>query len=591
MNIVGINEGHNSTACVLQDGVLTAAISEERLTRKKVEYGYPARAIEKCLEITGLRKNEIDRVAISTRHLPPHYMIIKRDTSFSIKDYIREQKEYWRPKIYEEKSVNYLDVFNDRDYRHEFPYDFSGLKDSNNMDDFLQIRISNAARLFNLPKNRISVYDHHSCHAAYGYYGSLFRDRDTLIFTADGGGDGTSGTVSMVKKGKIQTIHRCRNCNLGRMYRYATLILGMKQNEHEYKVMGLAPYARDYVMEDPYNIYAETLQNDGLDFTYKIKPKDHYFYFKERLDGCRFDGIARAIQTRLEELLSGWIKEGIKRTGIGNIAFSGGVAMNVKANKRIGEMDEVEEIFVSPSPGDESTAIGAAYLSAAEDLNESKIQPIRHVYLGPEYSDDEIMASLKVMRAFEKYNIKEGVSPENIARIMAGGGIVARISGRMEFGARALGNRSILANPRDFDTVRIINEMIKGRDFWMPFTPSILKERETDYLINKKRLSAPFMTIAFNTTPLAKKELGGAIHPYDFTARPQLVEKETNPAYWELIKAFEKLTGIGALLNTSFNLHGDPIVASPYDALKTFEESGLEYLLMNNILVKKREKR
>jgi carbamoyltransferase len=365
----------------------------------------------------------------------------------------------------------------------------------------------------------------------------------------------------------------------------------MKQNEHEYKVMGLAPYAKDYVMSEPYRIYAETLQNDGLDFTYKIKPKDHYFYFKERLDGCRFDGIAKAIQTRIEELLLGWIKEGIKQTGIRTIVFSGGVAMNVKANKRIGEMNEVEDIFVSPSPGDESTAIGAAYMAVAEKLSDRMIPPIHHAYLGPSFSSREIMNALSEAGAFERYLIKERATIDEIAQILAKGGIVARLSGRMEFGARALGNRSILASPKGFETVRVINEMIKGRDFWMPFTPSILKERETDYIVNPKRLFASFMTIAFDSTSLARAELKGAIHPYDFTVRPQVVEKEINPAYWELIKAFEKITGIGALLNTSFNLHGQPIVNSPRDALKTFAESGLEYLLLNDILVEKKEKR
>jgi len=589
MIVVGINEGHNSTACILSDNTILAAVSEERMTRKKVEYGFPQQAIEKCLEITGIDKRDIDRVAIATIQLPPHYMAIKRDTYFSIKDYIREQKEYWWPKIYEGKNVNYLDVFSDRDYRHQLSYDFSRLKDYSDMAAFLPVRRSNASQYFSLPEDRITFYDHHACHAAYGYYGSPFRGKDVLIFTADGGGDGTSGTVSMVKDGKIQLVHRCQNCNLGRMYRYVTLILGMKQNEHEYKVMGLAPYSKDYVMAEPYKVYAETLQNDGLDFTYKIKPKDHYFYFKERLDGCRFDGIAKAVQTRLEELLVGWVKEGVKKTGIRTIVLSGGVAMNVKANKIIGEMDEVDEIFVAPSPGDESTAIGSAYLTLAETFTDREIQPIKHVYLGPEFGKEDIFAVINEAGYAEKYRIKDGVTTNEVAQILASGGIVARMSGRMEFGARALGNRSILTNPKDFDTVRIINEMIKGRDFWMPFTPSILKERETDYINNPKGISAPFMTIAFESTPLARKELRGAIHPYDFTVRPQLVDKNTNPAYWELIKAFEQLTGIGALLNTSFNLHGEPIVASPRDALQTFENSGLKYLLLNDVLVEKKK--
>ncbi len=587
--VIGINEGHNSTACVSQDGKILTVISEERITRKKNEYGFPSRAIEKCLEIVGIKKEDVDQVAIATKEVAPYYMVTKRNTSFSIKDFIREQKEYWYPKIYEGKEVDFLTVFNDRDFRDELPYDFSSVKDYSDAEAFLSIRISNAAKYFGLSEEKILVYDHHACHAAYGYYASPFREMDLLVYTADGGGDGTSGTVSMVRNGDLQEIHRCKYCNLGRIYRYVTLILGMKMTEHEYKVMGMAPYAKDYITAEPYSVIAETIQNDGLDFNYKVKPKDHYFYYKERLDGCRFDGIACAVQTRLEELLVGWVKAGIDQTGIQNILLSGGVAMNVKANKMISEIDEVKNIFVAPSSGDESTAIGAAYLLSSEFIQKDKIQPLDNAYLGHEFNNNDILNALKELDSNNKFSIQEGITEGEIAGILAKGEIVARLAGRMEFGARALGNRSIIANPKSIETIRIINEMIKGRDFWMPFAPSILKEREADYIVNPKGLAAPFMTMAFDSTHLAREELKGAIHPYDFTIRPQLVEKEINPGYWKIIKAFENLTGIGALLNTSFNLHGEPVVASPEDAIRTFRESGLEYLLMNNILVKKRK--
>jgi carbamoyltransferase len=362
----------------------------------------------------------------------------------------------------------------------------------------------------------------------------------------------------------------------------------MKMSEHEYKVMGMAPYAKDEIMAEPYAVYAETLQNDGLDFKYKVKPKDSYFHFKERFDSCRFDGIAKAIQVRTEELLVKWIENAIDHTGIGNLVFSGGVAMNVKANKRIGEMEKVEDFFVPPSGGDESTAIGAAYLMIAEKLGENEISPISSAYLGHEFGESDVKEALKTANASDSCDIKEKVTSKELAEILAGGGIIARLYGRMEFGARALGNRSILANPKDFDVVRVINEMIKRRDFWMPFTPSILKEREHDYIVNPRNYPAPFMTVGFDSTPLARDELRAAIHPYDFTVRPQLVEKEINPGYWELIKEFEKITGVGAVLNTSFNLHGEPIVASPSDALKTFFDSGLNNLLLNDTLVQKR---
>ena len=588
MITVGINEGHNSTACVFKDGQIMAAISEERITRQKTESGFPTKAIEKCLEIAGVSIEDVDNVAISTHHLPATYMITKRNTHFSIKDYVREQKEYWRPKLFENKDVDYLSLFSEHDYRDELPYDFSKLKDFNDIAAFTEIRMENARKFFNLPPEKIVIYDHHLCHAAYAYYASPFRKKDVLVITADGGGDYTSGTVNCVKNGKLEVIHRCKNNNIGRMYRYTTLILGMKLSEHEYKVMGMAPYAKDEIMAEPYAIYAETLQNDGLDFKYKVKPKGNFFHFKEQFDSCRFDGISKAIQTRTEELITTWIKNALDHTGLKNLVYSGGVAMNVKVNKRLGEMEEIEEFFVPPSGGDESTAIGAAYLTLAETLDETEIHHISSAYLGHEFDNNDVMEALKKVNASKTCIIKENATSKELAEILSKGGIIARLAGRMEFGARALGNRSIIANPKDFDVVRVINEMIKRRDFWMPFTPSILKEREHDYLINPKGYASPFMAIGFDSTELAREELKAAIHPYDFTVRPQLVEKEINPQYWELIKEFEKITGVGAVLNTSFNLHGEPIVASPGDALKTFFESGLDNLLLNNILVQKK---
>jgi carbamoyltransferase len=259
--------------------------------------------------------------------------------------------------------------------------------------------------------------------------------------------------------------------------------------------------------------------------------------------------------------------------------------MNVKANKVLAELPEVKDFFVAPSPGDESLSMGAAmYVSRGTD----KLQPLRDAYLGSAPTEQEVESALSQFRAAERYQVLRQPTPDQVAELWIAGKVIARCAGRMEFGARALGNRSILCDPSHWDQVAIINEKIKGRDFWMPFTPSVLAERADDYFLNPKGLMAPFMTVCFESTPLARRQLKAAMHPYDFTVRPQVVEESVNPEYYALIKAFERRTGIGAILNTSLNLHGKPIARTAFDALHTFENSGLDGLLLPGVLLLKK---
>ena len=265
--------------------------------------------------------------------------------------------------------------------------------------------------------------------------------------------------------------------------------------------------------------------------------------------------------------------------------------MNVKMNMVIAQMPEVKQMHSFPSCGDESNPIGAAYYVYTQLCKKQgttpTIHPITDTYLGPDY-DDEVEEYIKANKLTEKYNVREA-TPKMVAELLAKGEIVARSVGRMEWGARSLGNRAIMANPSDLKYVWQINEQIKMRDFWMPFAPTILKEREHDYIENPKNIKAPYMIMAFNSTPLARKELRGAMHQADFTVRPQILEREWNPQYYDIIKEFEKITGIGGILNTSFNLHGKPVVCSPEDAVKeTFEPSGLRHLLLGKSLISKK---
>jgi carbamoyltransferase len=596
MKILGINEGHNCSACVIIDGVIVAAVSEERFTQKKNECGYPEQSIKFCMEHAKIKPSDLDMVAIASIELSPTDTFMKRSSTFGIGDYIKENHEYWKPVIVEGKKINYykeiIKKHPEYDKSKELPYDFSFLENTE-PDKWLEIfrkeRLRNACSKLGVNEKKISFVDHHTCHAAYAYYAAPLRD-DALVITADGWGDGANACYGEGNKSSFKIIKKTANNNLARLYRWGTLILGMKPNEHEYKVMGLAPYSKEYTSKKPYEIYASTLVVDGDDFKWNIKPTDMYFWFKDKLEGCRFDGIAAGLQKFTEVRMLEWVKNIHAKYPHKNLTFSGGLALNVKLSKRLSEMEEFKQVDVAPSGGDESTAVGAAYYSASlfcdqNKLDKAIIKPMDHAYLGPSFSNDDVKKAIEKKGIAKRFIVKEKVSNKEVAKYLAEGKVIARCCGRMEFGARALGNRSIMANPSDFEIVRIINEMIKNRDFWMPFTPSMLKERSDKYVVNPKKIPAKFMTMGFDSTDEGKRVLKAAIHPYDKTVRPQFVEKEFNPGYHEIISEFEKITGIGAILNTSLNLHGEPISCTPEDALHVFEDSGLDMLLLNDFLI------
>ena len=589
MIVLGVNDGHNSSASLIIDGKLTCSIAEERLSREKNHFGFPYKAIKCVLEYSGISSKDIDKIAMSSKHFIPAYYYVSRNSKITIKDYWKEQTDYWYPKLLKNKNPNYLEVLSHRVNKEEFPYDESLIKNESDTEGMWLARVKHLSETLGVDPKIISHHDHHMCHAYYGYITCKLRNEPLLVYTMDGFGDGANGTVSIGEPGQpLKEISRSSNCNIGRMYRYATLLLGMRPAEHEYKLMGLAAYNSHKYGAEAYQVYADTLQVDGLGFKYKNKIKDHFFYFKDKLEGQRFDAIAYGIQKRCEELLTEWISNGINKTGIGNIVKSGGVAQNIKANKIISELDKLNSLFVPPGPGDESISIGAAYLESIKQGTQiNKINSASTGYFGPSFSDDLIQKVINKMVP-KNYSIQKA-SYEKTAHLLADGDVVARFGdGRMEFGARALGNRSILADPRKPDVIHHINKLVKMRDFWMPFAPSIIAERENDYINNPKKIDARFMAVGFDSTPLAKEHIPAGLHPFDKTARPQIVHKSDNPSYHSLIKAFEKITGVGALMNTSFNIHGEPIVGTPEDAVDTFLRCGLHHLLIGSWLVSKK---
>ena len=371
--------------------------------------------------------------------------------------------------------------------------------------------------------------------------------------------------------------------------------MGMTPLEHEYKIMGLAPYSGQSpdtarVCKKFSALFEFDKKTKGL--TWKRAPGvppvyapryfiDHVIYRE------RFDWIAAGLQMFMEEFLRTWVTNCIRETGICKVALGGGVFMNVKANQIIHEIPELDDLFIFPSCGDESNAIGSAYCAFVEK-NGHAPEPLQAIYFGRPITNEGVDRDLKAFKMQGKVQVsfRENIE-KDVAALLADRQIVGRVKGKMEFGARALGNRSILANPSDPKAVRVINEIIKCRDFWMPFAPSVLAESSEKYFIKPKPFSSPYMMMTFNTVPQMHDRIIGALHPCDFTARPQEVTQDWNPDYYRLLKSYEDLTGESVVLNTSYNLHGYPIVYTPKDALEVFDNSGLRYLALGDYLLTK----
>ncbi|RMH56617.1 MAG: carbamoyltransferase [Candidatus Hydrogenedentota bacterium] len=595
--ILGIQEAHDASAALMVDGRIVAAAQEERFSGLKGDYGFPRQAVAYCLREAGIDSSDLDEVALASHSWNPVLTKIKRNANFSVEDWVKEQHDYWYPTKYEKKNVVYYDLWKDRkDFRFDDFYPMEGIlqgyMDPVEMEKMKELRLQTVADYLRLPRERVRTVTHEDCHRFYAYFGSPLRG-EVLSLTSEGIGDYSNGTVGIFSEKGFRELAHTKDNHIGHIYQYVTLLLGMKPAQHEYKVMGLAPYANARELERSYRVFERVLKVDGLKIVFDQEPPDLYFHFRKALEGHRFDGIAGAAQKMVEELLCAWVRNCIAETGLHRVIFSGGVAQNIKADMKIAQMDEVEDIFVCPAAGDTSLPLGACYLAMweflkKEGLSADRLLPLDTAYLGPQFTDEETRRVIEETKAAERYDVREHVAPAEVARLLAEGKIIARCAGRMEFGLRALGNRSILADPRHPQTVRKINEAIKFRDFWMPFTPSILAERESEYIVNPKGLKAPFMTMAFDSTARARRELPAALHPADETARPQSLEKRHNPIYHAIISEFEKITGVGGILNTSFNLHGYPIVLGPKEALFTLDNSELDGVLLGDILVSRR---
>jgi carbamoyltransferase len=371
--------------------------------------------------------------------------------------------------------------------------------------------------------------------------------------------------------------------------------MGMTPWEHEYKLMGLAPYADPARAEEAAAHLHRLvgLSDDGLTFALKTELSTNYCYryLRSELERARFDTVAGATQRFTEDMMTAWVRGCIARTGIPDIACGGGVFMNVKANMLIAQMPEVRSIYVMPSASDESLSIGAC-LSRFYEVNpdaDARASRLGHLYLGGREDAAGEAAAVEDARLSLQLGVTQPPDMNTaIADLLAGGEIVAVCRGAMEWGARALGNRSILSSADDVRRIDRINQMIKMRDFWMPFAPSIRAEAAERYFEPIKGIDYSFMTFAAPTRPETYEDIVAGTHPKDRTIRPQVVTKAANPDYHAVIGEFERLSGRGAVLNTSFNLHGEPIVATAKDAIRVMALSDIQHLALNGHLLSKR---
>lgn len=575
--ILGVHDGHLATAALVKNGRLTACVSEERFSRIKNQSGFPAQAIDFVLRQAGLDANELDLVVLAGYDLAPIGATTSQDEGSlgGIYKTISPLRRAWGSVEY---HVPLLQGVGNLSYRLYSRPGFRLIRKQ---------RLQKLTRHLSIAPKKVRILDHHFCHAYSAMYGPPWKGKEYLVMTLDGEGDELCATVNLVQDGKLRRLAvTAKKASLGWIYAEVTRYLGMKPLEHEYKVMGLAPYAQPEGVERSYKLMRKMVRlgvSNPLMFESPLRTNLSYRYFRGHFASHRFDWVAGAAQKLAEELVVDWIAAAVRETGVHRVSLAGGVFMNVKANLRVLEMEEVEELFVFPSGGDESNPIGAAWHGYTELTGECP-EPLRDLYLGPAFEDSEIESSLgKHKSEYQKYADIE----KAIAELISKGKVVARMSGRMEWGARSLGNRSILADPSDWETVRVINSMIKQRDFWMPFAPSIMEAYADDYIENPKRMAAPYMIMAFNSKKLGREQLKAAMHPYDFTLRPQIVAKDWNPSYYSVLDAFRKEKSIGGVLNTSFNLHGEPVVCSPQDALHVLNYSGLEYIAIGNYLVSK----
>ncbi|MCY3794259.1 MAG: carbamoyltransferase [Gammaproteobacteria bacterium] len=564
--------GHDPSAALLVDGELVAAAEEERFVRDKhAKNRMAVEAARYCLEAAGLGGGDVDAVAF------PYAPI----SLASAARWRYAQRHWYAP----DRALDALANGNRRFRRN-------------------RRRVMEAGQRLGIDwsKTEFVPVEHHLAHAASAYHCSGFAEK-TAIMGVDGKGEYATTFFGYGENGRIHGIRQFYDPDsLSGVYGAMTEYLGFEMLDGEYKVMGMAPYGDPRRFDfsrlirprgDGFQVNARYVNTVGLR-RYKENGVGYYFSPKlvEWLGPKRRDDAADEpyvhYAAAMQRLFEDWCLKllethlgGILRE-TGKLAFAGGGALNVKLNQRIVALEHVDELFVQPAAGDSGTSLGAAAHVAAE--RGERPARMTHVFFGPEYGNGECRAALDAAADAVEYRALDDV-PQEAAALIAAGHPVAWFQGRMEFGPRALGARSILGCPSVPGMADRINEQIKFRERWRPFCPSVL-DRVAPEIIGSRH-PAPFMTITFDVAQAWQARIPEVVHE-DGTARVQIVEPEAHPRYYALLEALERLTGDAVVLNTSLNRRGEPMVCSPADALDMFLGSGLQYLVMEDFLVTKR---
>jgi carbamoyltransferase len=571
MRVLGIGDHVSCGSALVEDGKLVSAITDERLVREKMVFGFPRESIKTILDYHGLKPGDIDAVAIATKnqHLIDEYVDF-RDGWFGLK------RGKFKQALFEVAS-------NVSKIRLAFP----------SIDKIYYAMREPAFRkrrngLKNILGEELGIHapvhflDHHFCHITSAYYTSGYAN--ATVFSIDGGGDGKSGAAYKVEDGEFTQLNSISSFNsLGAFYSYITQICGFNAGRHEGKITGMAAYGEPEFVPELRKIL---VQKDGT-----FENVANVFFLSalrelQRLlpEDFSHKNLAASIQQYSEELVVGMISHWLEQTGHSNVALAGGVCSNVKINQRILEIPGVESVFVHPGMPDDGMPVGAA-LGLYYELSGKQYDPdfvaMPHVYLGPDYSDEEIKAELGAQGVEAEFY--EDIELE-VARLLAKDAIIARFNGRMEYGPRALGNRSILYQPKDPTLTYWLNDALHRTEF-MPFAPVVMAEHANRCFknIDGAENTARFMTMTFNCTEWMAENCPAVVH-IDNTARPQLVGPDDNESMYRILDEYNKLTGLPVLINTSFNMHEEPIVCSPYDAIRAFKLGHLDYLAIGNWL-------
>ncbi|MCP5024351.1 MAG: hypothetical protein GY930_21600 [bacterium] len=600
-HVLGVNDGHNAGAALVVDGVLTYAASEERFVRRKNAGGMPWNAIEDCLRTCGVDASELTLIVLTSRALHPLWAALEREDRFGIDDYLFEQSSFLEhlpglgSQAFSQALESYVDSVRERKGREDLRVHlerWSGWNTARAIEQFASDRRNALAIRLQVPGERVLLADHHQCHAAYGFFGSPYvcDNAPTLVLTLDAQGDGVNATASVGGSSRLHQVHRTATSDISRLYRAVTLCMGMKPQEHEFKVMGLAPYAPEYEKRRAELRLAPLWQEvDELEFKYSGRPIPYQRLFSELstlCPGLRFDGIAAALQAYLEDCVSKWVQAALAKYPSSRLVLAGGAAMNVKMVGRLCQLPMIEHCFVPPGPGDESLPAGAAWkgwemIHIAAGGPAEMTKPLEHAWLGPLAGDTDLSA-------LTDHGMLVGpMRPDVVARDLANGYIVGRCAGRMEFGPRALGNRSILADPADPLMAARLNTRVKCRDFWMPFAPLTLARHSMRYFELPAAADTRFMTTAGSASKLCIAHAPAAVHPADHSVRPQVLHEADNPKLAAILDAFETHTGRGVLVNTSLNVHGEPIVLGARRAMAMMKSGLLDGLVLDDAYVRR----